>query len=341
MSDKHASHEGNGGTSASLIPLEGGWHQLKVPLPFSLKWVNSYIVPDGEGYTVIDPGLHTEEALSVWGEAMAELGIGWSDITRILLTHQHPDHYGLAGYFQQQSGAIVNMTERSHRYALRLWNANSEYPKAIDALFNRHGMPGELRDAIGSNLDGFIAMVSPQPQVTYVEAGSTLAMNGSNWELIDAPGHAFGAVCLYEPQQRWMICGDQVLPRITPNISLVPGEESDPLQHFLTSLSTLAHVEVDLALPGHMNPFTGFRERIGELQNHHARRLEGIQDMLSEKESTAFEVCEALFGVRLRDNPHNLRFAMGETLAHLVHLELKGAIAAHDRLGVLHYQTVK
>ncbi|OBR68514.1 hydrolase [Paenibacillus oryzae] len=339
MSDKKAAQVANG-DSSPLIPLQGGWHQLKVPLPFSLKWVNSYIIPDSNGYTVIDPGLHTGEALKAWEIAMAELRIGWSDISRIILTHQHPDHYGLAGYVQQQSGAVVNMTERSHRYALRLWNADSEYPAAINALFSRHGMPVELREAIGSNLEGFIAMVSPQPRVSYMKAGETLAMNGGSWKLLDAPGHAFGAVCLYEPRRRWMICGDQVLPRITPNISLVPGEEADPLKHFLGSLDRLAEFDVDYALPGHMNPFAGFKERIEELQSHHARRLEGIKSMLLEKEATAFEVCEGLFGIRLRDNPHNLRFAMGETLAHLVHLELRGDIASRQRMGVYYYKTV-
>ncbi|MDQ6418729.1 MBL fold metallo-hydrolase [Paenibacillus sp. LHD-117] len=325
--------------SDTITELSEGWRRVKVPLPFSLKWVNSYIVPENMGYTIIDPGLRTEEAEKLWDETLQSYGLDWSDIVRIVLTHQHPDHYGLAGYMQERSGAPVYMTERSHRYAERLWGGTDEYAGALSGLFLSNGMPDELMNGIVQNLAGFLPRVSPQPEVTYIKAGSSFPLGGREWLLIDAPGHAFGGLCFYDAAKRWMICGDQVLPRITPNVSVVPGEEEDPLAHFLESLERLSRFEVVLALPGHRDPFADFRERTAELQAFHARRLSDMRDRLAERPMNAFELCESLFGAQLRNNPHNLRFAMAETLAHLFHLELRGLASSRTRSGIKVYQS--
>ncbi len=303
--------------------LEQGWLQVKVPLPFSLKWVNSYLIPEKNGYTMIDPGLRTDEAIAVWEQVLKQYGISWSAITSIIVTHQHPDHYGLAGYVQERSGAPVYMSSRSHSYALRLWGVNSDYASGLHQLFRAYGMPVELLKAIEDNLATFVDRVSPQPKVTYIEVGEKLQLGGMSWELIETQGHAYGQLCFYQPDRAWMICGDQVLPHITPNVSVVPGEEPDPLHDFLTSLEHLKSYHVQLAFPGHRDPFTLFEERIHELQQHHERRLQRMIDMLAEEPRNAFDLCEALFGNRLRLNPHNLRFAMSETLAHLFYLELR------------------
>ncbi|MFF2887193.1 MBL fold metallo-hydrolase [Paenibacillus sp. NPDC057967] len=325
--------------NTTISTLEHGWLQVKVPLPFSLKWVNSYIIPEREGVTVIDPGLGTPEAKKLWESTLAETGLGWNDITRIILTHQHPDHYGLAGYMQERAGAPVYMSERSHAYAQRLWGEGSRFPGALRELYIRHGMPGEIMDRIEHNLDGFIELVSPQPQVQYISAGQRLQLGEWEWELIDAPGHAYGALCFYQPGIRWMICGDQVLPHITPNVSVVPGEELDPLEAFLDSLKGLKSYDVAFALPGHRDPFTDFGGRIEELIGHHARRLDRMAELLKEEPCTAFALCETLFGARLRDNPHNLRFAMSETLAHLYYLEREGRIRSQEAAAALIYES--
>lgn len=316
---------------AAVTKLDRGWLQVKVPLPFSLRWVNSYIVPEEGGYTIIDPGLGTAEAKELWDKVLAGNGIEWSDIKRVILTHQHPDHYGLAGYVQHRSGCSVFMTRRAHQYAKRLWGPESDFPSALRSLYSEHGMPSDVMDAIEDNLGTFVERVLPEPQLTYIEAGEVVQLGGLSWEAIDAPGHAFGALCFYQREIRWMICGDQVLPRITPNISVVPGEEKDPLAAFLSSLEELQSYEVELALPGHRDPFEDFKARIIELISHHDRRLQGMRELLAQEPLTAFDMCEKLFGARLRDNPHNLRFAMSETLAHLFHLELRGLVRSEQR----------
>lgn len=316
------------------VVLDNRWIQVKVPLPFSLKWVNSYLIPEANGYTLIDPGLRSEEAIDAWDEALRRHGIRWTDIVRVILTHQHPDHYGLAGYVQSKCGAPVYLSKSSHAYALRLWGEGSTFAGELQSLFAGHGMPQELVEAIGRHLDSFVPLVSPQPHVTYIEAGDEIEIGGLTWLMIEAQGHASGQLCFYQRDRKWMICGDQVLPHITPNVSVVPGETKEPLAAFLRSLEELSRYETALAFPGHRDPFANFAERIGELAAHHERRLDKMEELLRERPRTAFDMCEALFGSRLRGNTHNLRFAMAETLAHLAELERRGRAEAKAAEGL-------
>ncbi|MCQ6558533.1 MBL fold metallo-hydrolase [Paenibacillus mendelii] len=322
---------GNDDRLSAVKEWPGGILQVKVPLPFSLKWVNSYLIADREGYTLLDPGLHTSEAVELWTYLFRERDIPFGAIHTIILTHQHPDHYGLSGWFQQRSGAPVYLSAQSHAYALRLWGSDRSFAADLTELYARHGMPEPLLDDIIIHLEQFVARVSPQPEVTYLEAGSTIRFGGLDWQTIDAPGHARGQLCLYAPERRLMICGDQVLPDITPNVSIVPGEDEDPLQCFIDSLNELRHYEVELAFPGHRAPFNDFRGRIDELIAHHKRRLDAIVELLRETPGTGYDMCMRLFGERISGNTHHLRFAMSETLAHLIHLERAGQIKSDLR----------
>jgi len=326
--------------SLHTVSWQEGWLQVKVPVPFSLKWVNSYLIPEETGYTLIDPGLRTDEAIQVWDNVLQYHGLKWTNITTILLTHQHPDHYGLAGYVQERSGAPVYISRRAHEYAVRLWGDESQFSKQLQALYAKHGMPIENREAIAENLETFVEMVSPQPAVTYFEAGEQIMIGGMSWQLIDAPGHANGQLCFYQKNRKWMVCGDQVMPHITPNVSIVPGEDGDPLDAFLGSLQELAKYEVELAFPGHRDPFPDFQGRIVELQQHHVRRLDKMVTMIEEEPRTAYGMCEALFGNRLNGNAHQLRFAMSETLAHLVYLENQARVSSVDHEGIIYYHAV-
>ncbi|BBH21461.1 MBL fold metallo-hydrolase [Paenibacillus baekrokdamisoli] len=313
--------------------------QVKVPLPFSLKWVNSYLVKDEKGYTLIDPGLHTSEALDTWTAVLTNHHIEVDRIHTILLTHQHPDHYGLAGWFQERTGALVLLSRQSYAYAQRLWGENRSFGSDLTSLYAQHDTPKSVLDQIDPHLESFVEKVSPQPTVTFIEAGQTLMIGGYGYQSIAAPGHARGQLCFYSPERRWMFCGDQVLPNITPNISVVPGEEEDPLQQFLDSLRQLRLYNVELAFPGHRDPFSNFETRINEIIEHHDRRLDAMQKLLEEKAYTGFEMCEKLFGARIAGNIHQFRFAMSETLAHLFHLERLDRITAEKQAGIMTYRT--
>ncbi|WP_020615914.1 MBL fold metallo-hydrolase [Paenibacillus daejeonensis] len=317
-----------------------GWIQVKVPLPFALRWVNSYLIPDQRGYTLVDPGLHTPEAVQIWETVTAERGIAYSSIHTIVLTHQHPDHYGLAGWWQQRSGAPVRMSAAARAYTSELWGEHPAFPERLLALYAQHGMPQHQLNGIREHLDRFVALVSPQPQlVELLEAGEPLTLGDLSWDVLDAPGHAAGHLCFYQREQKLMICGDQVLPDITPNISLVPGGDDDPLASFLSSLEELSRFPVEQAFPGHRDPFSDFAGRIAEIRSHHEQRLTVIADEL-EQPRDGYEICQQLFGARVGTDSHNLRFAMAETLAHLRHLVRLGRVQEQEVPGAparLHY----
>ncbi|QJC52979.1 MBL fold metallo-hydrolase [Paenibacillus albicereus] len=323
--------------------LAGGWLRVPVPLPYSLRFVNSYLIPEPDGgWTVIDPGLNTEEARDLWLDLLEEQGIGRGDVRRVLLTHQHPDHYGLSGWMQREQGCPVWMTEEAHRYAVRMWGRDSVFPRELEAWFRSHGMPEELLALIGPHLDSFRDRVEPQPEPSYLRTGESIRLGGRSWTLIDAPGHAPGAVCLYEPARRELIAGDQVLPRITPNISLLPGDgvDADPLRSYLRSLAELEKLPTERVYPGHREIFADAGARAREIADHHARRLGHLLGLLeSLGEASAFELCELEFGAHLRRNIHNMRFALSETLAHLAYLERDGrAVARCGADGSIRYR---
>ncbi|MBB6633856.1 MBL fold metallo-hydrolase [Cohnella thailandensis] len=316
--------------SAALTRLNNGWVQAKVPLPFSLKWVNAYLLPNGKRWTIIDPGLRTEETEAFWTVTLSELGVDWPDIEAIVLTHYHPDHYGLAGWFQERTGAPVHMSGVSAAYARRLWGEDETFSEELIEAFQSHGFPDELLGGLRDHLSGVKKQVQPHPaeiRLLPEPGGQRFEMAGLTWEPIGGEGHAPGHRSFYQPESRIILCGDQVLPHITPNIGWLPGGDPDPLGSYLSSLERMLACEATLALPGHRDPFPDFRGRVEELIAHHDRRLKQIEKLLEEAgPMSGFELCDKLFGARISGNPHNHRFAMSETIAHAERLVFSGAV---------------
>ncbi|WP_123041333.1 MBL fold metallo-hydrolase [Cohnella candidum] len=305
-----------------------GWLQVKIPLPYSLKWVNAYLLPGPEGWTLIDPGLRTSETERIWTAFMEEAPVSWNRIAKIVLTHHHPDHYGLAGWFRERTGANVWMSETARAAAVRMWGENETYSGEMLEAFREHGLPSELAREMQAHLLGFRERVSPQPEeVRYLEAGKPVAMGGVDWEPVAGEGHAPGHLSFYDRTGKRLICGDQVLPDISPNIGWMPGGDGNPLASYLSSLESMRELDVEAAYPGHRDPFGGFRERVDELLRHHERRLDKIAEGIGDEKISSFDVCERLFGTHLRGNLHNLRFALAETIAHLILLETRGVLA--------------
>ncbi|TFE30655.1 MBL fold metallo-hydrolase [Cohnella luojiensis] len=316
--------------SQFITQWESGWLQVKVPLPFSLKWVNAYLLPEDSektGWTLIDPGLRTEDTEVFWTEVLSELSIGWQDIISIVITHHHPDHYGMAGWFQKRTGAQVWMSQAALDSARRLWGENETFSEELTEAFLRHGLAEELREDMLVHMRGFRNKVSPQPvNPSILQPGERFRMGNMHWEILGGEGHAPGHLIFHDQAGGKLLCGDQVLPDISPNIGWMPDGDPDPLGSFLTGLGEMRHLEVAMVFPGHRDPFLQYRLRIEELLEHHERRLQKMAELIGNEDRTAFEVCELLFGTRLRSNAHNLRFALAETIAHLIQLEKRGIV---------------
>ncbi|WP_068783154.1 MBL fold metallo-hydrolase [Paenibacillus phocaensis] len=311
----------------TLLPDIQLWDRelvARVPISMAppLRQVNSYVLRGDEGITILDPGPRTEETIREWQAAWQDLRISPRDVTQIVLTHHHPDHYGLAGYLQEVTGAAVFMSPRAYEETRLMWGEDSRMHEALPELFRRHGMPQSWHGQLPSHLHGFVNQVTPAPEVTFLREGEPIRMGGRAWRPIETAGHAPGHLSFYDPERKLLFCGDAVLPQISPNVSFLPGSDPQPLQSFLDSLVKLSAYEVATAYPGHRRPFDYFAERVRLLLQHHEERLLRIEGLLRERPQTAFEVCAALFGTEL--GIHQMRFAMSETLAHLVELVRQG-----------------
>jgi glyoxylase-like metal-dependent hydrolase (beta-lactamase superfamily II) len=302
-----------------LEPLADHIYRARIPLPFPLRWVNAYLVRDPAGVTILDPGLNTDEARQAWSEVLAQLGIGMRHIRQIVLTHHHPDHFGLAGWFQEQSGATVLLSQAGWEQAMRLWGPGQPASAHILQQFRDNGMDQAMLERMEAHLQSFVPQVTPFPQaIEPIRPGQAVRFGGAAWTAIHTPGHAYGHLMFYDPDSRRLFCGDHILPRITPNISLLPGVDEDPLGAYLDSLDEAAKLDAAIALPGHRDPFADTKTRTAEIRRHHDERLERMRQLLRTP-MTGYALCRRLFGDRL--SVHQLRFAMAETLAHLAYLE--------------------
>ncbi|EJW16953.1 MBL fold metallo-hydrolase [Paenibacillus alvei] len=310
---------------------------VRMPLPFSLRWVNTYLLQGSTGWTIVDPGLRTEETEAAWLDLMEELNIEAGNTASIVLTHYHPDHSGMAGWLQQRLAAPVWLSEIGWRHVERMWAGTAAMTMDMQDLFHKQGAPAEVVESIGIHMNSFIPQVSPLPEVSFIRDGEPLLLGDNYWQPIETGGHAPGHMSFYHADSRIMLCGDHVLPQITPNVSLMPNSDPEPLYSFLIGLERLAAFDVELALPGHRHPFPYYKNRTDELIRHHEARLQEMQAALHEP-MTAYELCCISFGTLDRLTVHQFRFAMGETLAHLVELRRRG-LANTDSEQVIRWQS--
>jgi glyoxylase-like metal-dependent hydrolase (beta-lactamase superfamily II) len=300
------------------MQVADGIYQVELPLPFALRIVNCYLLRDGAGWAIVDCGLNYPAGQAAWRTAFDALGIDASAITRIILTHAHPDHYGMAGWLAAQSGAPVLLSPIEQAFAERVWGNGDPTYQRVRAFFAAHGMPSDMAQAVYEQMIVLRPMTQPMPTTTTLEPGATLRVGQREFQTIATPGHSDGHLVFYCAAERLLLCGDAVLTKITPNISLLPYGRLDPLADFLQTLEQLHEIEVDLALPGHGPLISTFHQRLDELRAHHDQRLQLVEQCAGHG-TTAFEVCRAIFPTE-QLTAHQIRFAMAEALAHLEYL---------------------
>ncbi|GGJ25755.1 MBL fold metallo-hydrolase [Paenibacillus hunanensis] len=313
--------------------------QVKIAMSYPLRWVNSYLIGGTTAWTIVDPGPRNPENELAWEQVLQELDIPWSALESIVLTHHHPDHAGLSGWFQERTGIPVWISKVAWSEFLRSWGAGNTASADLVEMFGNNGMPQDITDLLPAHLDSFLLQVTPPPVPSFILPGQAVMMGGRSWQTIETSGHAAGHVSLYDPQHKLMLCGDAVLPQISPNISLVPESDPKPLASYLEGLRQLGSYEVEQALPGHRRPFGGFRERTIKLLEHHEERLNAMLGRLEEQPRTGYDICMSIFSSKL--TLHQLRFAMSETLAHLVELEQTGRAIAIERDSIIYYESAK
>jgi len=319
-----------------LTPLTPDIHRLRLPLPFALDHVNCYLIQGDKGWTLLDTGLHTPEGWQSWQTALAYLDIGPDDVEQIVLTHVHPDHYGMAGALQTWSGprAPVRMSAATAEAAAAIWRAPAAaWVDETDAYLRANGLEASFLEDVLQSMRGMRAAMRPHPQrVETFAPGDDLLLGNRRVQTIAAHGHADDQVIFYDAADRLLFCGDQVLMRITPNVGAWPTMPANPLGRFLADLARLRCLDVRLALPGHRQAIDGFAARIDELLLHHQKRLTTIQNAIPAGGATTLEIARQVFPID-DFSIHEVRFAVAETLAHLQHLIENGRIEREDGPG--------
>lgn len=295
-------------------------------MPFELRHVNVYLLRDGERFTLIDTGLQTDESRQTLNQKLETLRVPVERISRILITHIHPDHFGLAGELRERAHAELVI----HRLEVALMEPR--YARAEDlvhdvaAWLSKNGVPAEEAEFIKTASMAareFVKVVEPE---VLLEGAELLSIDGGALHAVWTPGHSPGHCCFHWPQRRVLFSGDHLLPKISPNIGLHPQSGADPLDDYIESLTRVEQLEVDLVLPAHGDPFTDHRGRIATIKAHHDDRKALLVSLLGEKAKTGWELAGDLFqGIRDR-NVFQQRLALQETLAHCQSLASEGRL---------------
>jgi glyoxylase-like metal-dependent hydrolase (beta-lactamase superfamily II) len=312
---------------------------VRMPLPFALNHVNLWLLRDGDGWTVIDTGYNDDETRAHW-QSVFDAVLEGRPVTRLIVTHFHPDHLALAGWFVERFGCALWMTysEWMQAHLNRLGGATADIDARLK-FYAAHGIADEGALGYREKRPDFARIILPLPDVVHrMNDGDAIAIGGRAWRVITGAGHSPEHAALWCEELNVLVSGDQVLPRITTNVSLQCVEpDGDPLRLYLDSLGKFRAVAPDaLVLPSHDRPFYGLHDRLDALADHHAERLEAAYDACAEP-CTGVELIPALFHRAL--DAHQMGFAIGEALSHAQYLVGEGRLAKRrDADGLIRYR---
>ncbi|ALG75103.1 metallo-beta-lactamase [Azospirillum thiophilum] len=319
-------------------PDPGRWQEvapgvlwIRLSLPFQLDHINVWALDGGAaGWTLVDCGLGDPRTRAAW-ELLLRDALGGRPVERVVVTHFHPDHIGAAGWLVERTGASFAASLTEWLFA-RTLSAGSDAATdaAVERFYRRSGLEPEALAAVLGRKGAYGRGVPSVPAtLTRLRVGDRLPVGDRLWTVIGGSGHTAEPVSLHRQADAagpgLLISGDQILPRISPNISAWPTEpEADPLADYLASLAGWSALPAEtLVLPSHGRPFRGLHARAGELARHHAERLAEIEALCATPQ-TAAAVTRALFPRPL--DTHQTVFALGEAVAHLNHLIAKGRL---------------
>jgi glyoxylase-like metal-dependent hydrolase (beta-lactamase superfamily II) len=317
------------GEALEILP---GLLWLRMPLPFALNHVNLWLLRDGLGWTAVDTGFAVDAVREAWQRLLPQ-----HPLVRLLVTHFHPDHLGLAAWLQAETGAQLWMPPQEYATAQFFFHQIAGFSVAAGLkAFRQHGLPEEGLRRLEQQGNSYKLGVPSIPD-TYrpLQTGQNLRVGERDWRIITGHGHSPEHASLYGHDLGVLISGDMLLPRISTNIGYSPTTpDLDPLGRFLDSLEGFRPLPEDtLVLPSHGLPFRGLHTRIDQLRLHHAERCEVLLAACRKAPRSAFELLPVLFERDITDI-HQTYFAMGEAIAHLVYLEKRGELVRETEQGV-------
>ncbi len=309
------------------VEVADGVLWLRLPLPMALDHVNCLALDEGDGWTVVDTGLDTSKTRAIW-ESLLAGPLGGRPVRRVIVTHYHPDHIGLAGWFQER-GADLWTTRTSWLFARMLTLDEQPLPRPETLAFWRAaGMDADLlARRVGERPFNFCDVVAPLPLgYRRIRAGEVLSIGGRDWQVRCGDGHAPEHATFWSRSDDLVIGGDQLLPSISPNLGVYATEPgADPVGEWLDSCRAfLPHARPDqLVLPGHKLPYRGLPLRLGQMIANHEGALARLEAFLAEPR-TACGCFPALYRREIGEAEYGL--AMVEAVGHLNHLLKAGRV---------------
>jgi glyoxylase-like metal-dependent hydrolase (beta-lactamase superfamily II) len=322
--------------AGETVEVSPGIYCIRTSLPFRLSAVNLWLLRDDDGWTMVDCGFPLpqvrEQIEAAWIRTL-----GGAPVTRLIITHHHPDHSGNCRWICERWGITPSMSAGEYASAQELMGRNwSEQASSRIKFWRSHGLSSDAASEVwlhwGRHRQHFRSL--PDRWQTLSD-GDALRIGGTEWQLIVVHGHSPEQAVLHSPEKNVLISGDQVLPKITPNVSVFAEHPyTEPLDLFLSSNRRIADIcgEV-LVLPSHNVPFKGLHSRIREIEIHHQERLAKIVAELRKGPKSAATFLPILFEGQL--NGHEIGFAIGEVIAHLRHLVACGQARSLDHNGLV------
>jgi glyoxylase-like metal-dependent hydrolase (beta-lactamase superfamily II) len=323
-----------------LREVAPGVQWLRVPLPFALDHINLWLIADGEGVAIVDCGIGDRATRALW-ERVFEGPLKGRPVTRLIVTHFHPDHIGNAAWLCERFGVLMHIAQAEYLMAHATADNSAGYTdEATLDFFRQHGLDDSRREALLVARGGGYRRLVPELPTQYhrLAHGDHLHLGQGDWQLIDGHGHSPEHLALHRSADRVLISGDMVLPRISTNVSVHPTQpDGDPLGDFLASLDRYRALAPDtLVLPSHGLPFRGLHARIDALCTHHQERLDELVASCAEPRLAA-EAMTTLFRRPL--DGYQIWFAIGEALAHLNRLVRQGRLVCERHAdGCLRYR---
>lgn len=306
-----------------------GVHWLRMPLPFKLDHINLWLLEDGEGWTIVDTGINSELTRDIWERLFAG-PMGGKPVTRVICTHFHPDHMGLAGWLTTRWGVPLSATLAEWLMGRMLWldTDHDAVVKVQHAFYRRAGLDGDRLESLAGRGNQYVRGVSEIPHsFQRLRDGDMVDIGGRGWRVIVGHGHSVEHACLYCAETGVLISGDQVLPRISPNVSVWPNQpDADPLTLFLNSLAAFKGLPAStLVLPSHDAPFHGCTPGWSSWRGIMTTASPRSRPPVRGKPSSAADLLPVLFSREL--DLQQMSFAVGEVLAHLHYLAARGRLA--------------
>lgn len=324
----------DGPAVGEVVEIAPGIEWTRMKLPFALEFINVWILEDEDGWTIVDTGIPHEECREAWKALLGKRLTPEKPLKRVVVTHMHPDHVGAAGYLCHKYGAELYMSRLEYTTCRMLVSdTGRDAPKAGIDFYRAAGWSEEQIENYKERFGGFGKAVWRLPDsFNRVDDGDDIRMAGQDWKVVVGNGHSPEHVCLYCPALNIIISGDQLLPRISSNVSVHPTEpKSNPLKDWIQSCRKLMAIlpEDVLVLPAHNTPFRGAHKRLQHLVTGHETAMKRLKRKMQDGPVTVPETFISVFGRAIKPEENSL--ATGEALSHINYLIAAGEVVAQPQ----------